>query len=171
MKSAFRTTVLALTFVFFLSFTFAQKPTTAVELNNYLADITDSLYLGGQNWGTTMVKAKETKNFSSLAASRRTLENFIERKRVDVLTLKDINGSEKLRLAMLDLLFIESKMIKEAFLPFEKFNKQTTDADFDRAIAYLQEKADEETLYLDEVVGHRTLMAEKMGLRLRKGNN
>jgi hypothetical protein len=168
MTSFSRTAVLALAFVFFHSFTFAQKPTSALELNNYLADITDSLFLGGREWGSAMVKAKETGNYSTLAVSRRKLENFIERKRIDVVKMQDINGSEKLRLAMLDLLFIEGKMIKEAFLSFEKFNSQTSDADIDKAIAYLQEKATDEAVFVNEVRKAQDAYARKNGFTIEE---
>jgi len=115
-----------------------------------------------------MVKAKETKNFSTLAAPRRKLENFIARKRVDVVTMSDINGSEKLRLAMLDFLFVEAKMIKEAFYLFEKFNSQTTDADIDKAIAFLQEKSEDEGAILDEVRKAQKAYAAKNGFTIEE---
>lgn len=168
MRSPFRSTVLALTLIFFHSVAIAQKPVTALDLNNYLADITDSLFLGGKEWGTAMVKAKETRNFSTLITPRRNLEKFIERKRIDVVTMKDINGSEKLRLAMLDFLFNEVKMIKDAFLAFEKFNSQTTDADIDKAIANLQEKAKDEDAFLNEVLKAQKAYATKNGFTIEE---
>jgi hypothetical protein len=168
MRSVLPTTILTLALIFSHSLTFAQKPTTALDLNNYLADITDSLFTGGREWGSAMVKAKETGNFSTLATSRKRLENFIERKRIDVVKMQDINGSEKLRLAMLDLLFIEAKMIKEAFLSFEKFNSQTTDADINKAIAYLQEKATDEAVFVNEVRKAQDAYARKNGFTIEE---
>ncbi len=168
MRSLLRTSVLVFTLIFFHSIALAQKPATALELNNYLAEITDSLFMAGKEWGNAMVKAKESRNFSTLAATRRKLENFIERKRIYVVTMNDINGSEKLRLAMLDFLFIENKMIKDAFYVFEKFNSQTTDADIDKAIAFLQEKAKDEGAILDEVRKAQNTYATKNGFTIEE---
>ncbi len=48
MKPVFRTTVFTLALVCSGIFATAQKPTTALALNDYLVSITDSLYKAGQ---------------------------------------------------------------------------------------------------------------------------
>ena len=150
MKSFLRFIVLV-AFLSASSLTGAQKISTAIQLNDHLASITDSLFIGGKEWGTALSKANETGTFSSIAANRTRLERYIEKKRIEVVTMKDINGSEKLRLAMLDFLSFEAKMIRQAFQPFEKFTSSTPTEDIQKAIASLQNISTEEKAYLDEV--------------------
>ncbi len=168
MTFLFRTTVLVLTLTFFHNFAFAQKPTTALQLNDYLADITDSLFLGGREWGSQIADSKKSKKFSLLETPRKKLENFIERKRLEIVTMKDIGGSEKLRLAMLDFLAFESRMIKEAFLPFENFNNKTTDSDIDKALDNLNEIAANESKFLNEVKKSQAAYAKKNGFTIEE---
>lgn len=167
MKSFLRFVVL-FTFLSASSWAGAQKITTAIQLNDYLASITDSLFMGGKEWGTAFSKANENGSYSSIAAYRIKLEHFIEKKRIEVVTLKDINGSEKLRLAMLDFLSFEAKMIRQAFQPFEKFTRSTPPEDIQKAIASLQNTSAEEGAYLDEVRSAQIEYGKKNGFTIEE---
>jgi hypothetical protein len=133
MKSIFRIVIVfACTLAGFAAT--AQKPTTALELNNYLVSITDSLFEGGRAWGKTLNAVVQSKRFDSLAGPRMKMEEFILRKQAEVKAMKDINGSENLRNAMLEFLDFEAKMMRDAFKPLEKFNASSTQAEIKKAI-------------------------------------
>lgn len=168
MKAILRTTALTLTFIFLHSFVFAQKPTTALQLNDVLAGITDSLYLGGREWGGQLAEARKSKNFSLLPGARKDLENFIERNQLEVVTMKDINGSEKFRIAMLDFLSFELRMIRESFLVFEKFNSKTSDEDINQAITHLQEVAVDESKFLEGLRKTQVAYGKKNGFTIEE---
>lgn len=146
----------------------AQKITTAIQLNDHLAAITDSLFIGGKEWGAAFAKANENSTYSTIATHRIRLERFIEKKRIEVVTMKDINGSEKLRLAMLDFLSFEAKMIRQTFKPFEKFTSTTPAEDIQKAIASLQNISAEEEAYLDEVRTAQIEYGKKNGFTIEE---
>ncbi|MBN8675459.1 MAG: hypothetical protein J0L56_15120 [Chitinophagales bacterium] len=146
----------------------AQKITTAIQLNDYLAGITDSLFIGGKEWGTAFAKANENGTYSTIATHRIRLSRFIDNKRIEVVTMKDINGSGKLRLAMLDFLSFEARMIREAFQPFEKFTSSTPSEDIQKAIVSLQNKSAEEGTYLDEVRAAQIEYGKKNGFTIQE---
>ncbi len=144
----------------------AQKPTTALALNDYLVSITDSLYNAGQTWGEKFTAVYQTKEFALLQPLRVSMEKLIERKQLEVITLKDIGGSEKLRLAMLDLLFFEARMVREGFLPIEKLNKQSSQDEINKAIELLTTVADTENEYLQKVRKAQDAYAAKNGFTI-----
>jgi hypothetical protein len=155
------------TFIFFLSFSsLAQKPNTALQLNDYMAGISDTLYQKGMEWGQTFKSALKAKDFPRLTPVRKSLESFIDRKLVDVITLKDISGSEKLRLAMLDLLFFELRMIKAGFVPFESLSKDYTDAELKDLSDQLTKAVADEKRYLDKITEAQKTYGTKNGFTI-----
>jgi len=156
-------------FILLISFSFfaaAQKPATALEMNDHFTSITDSLYKRGIAWGKKFNEAYQTKNFSTLTEVRKQLELFIEKKRKEVLLLPDIGGSEDLRLAMLDFLAFEAKMAKEAFIPLEKFNSSSSDAEIKKAIEALQEQSKGENLQIQKLTAAQQAYAKKNGFTI-----
>ena len=160
--------VLLLTFFAASLSAFAQKPTTALELNNYFASINDSLYAGGREWGIKLNTVVFSKGFDSLAPLRMRLDEFIDRKTNELKTMKDIRGSDKFRLAMLDFLAFESKMMKEAFAPIEKLNKTSTQDQIKTAINNLMELAAQEDSHLVKVNEAQNEYASKNGFTIEK---
>jgi hypothetical protein len=146
----------------------AQKPATALQMNDHLTAITDSLYDRGVQWGRTFNSAYKTKDFSSLAPLRKKLEVFIDKKRKEVITLPDINGSEELRLAVLDFLAFELAMTKEAFAPLEKLNSNSSDEEIKKALEKLREHSSEEDILLQKVVKAQEAYAAKNRLAIEK---
>jgi hypothetical protein len=132
-------------------FSYAQQPSSPLELNDYFVSINDTLYSSGKEWGSKLNEVYASKEFSLLETARVKMETFIERKIAELKKLKDINGSEKFRLAMLDFLNFENKMMKEAFRPFEKLNKASSEEDIKKAIAGLTELAKNEDTELQKV--------------------
>lgn len=171
MKPILPAALLAAVFFFSSSTCFAQKkPVTALDMNEYLVSITDTLYETGREWGTKFTEATKTKNYASLATVRKKLESFIERKQLEVITLKDIGGSEKLRLAMLDMLFFESRMIQEGFKPVEKLNNTSTQEDINKTIEQLSRAASAEEEYLAKVRAAQNTYAAKNGFTISDGD-
>jgi hypothetical protein len=146
----------------------AQKPTTALELNNYFASINDSLYAGGKAWGNKLNAVMESKAFDSLSPHRTKLLQFIIAKQQELKTMKDIGGSEKFRLAMIDFLTFEEKMMKEAFAPLEKLNKTSTDEQIKTALESLMKLADNENAELKKVNVAQNEYAVKNGFTVEK---
>lgn len=97
----------------------AQQPTTPLSLNDAVADVTDSLYLKGAEWGKAFNEAYKSGQYSLLTPHRERLGKFINEKMEYVLTMKDINNSKPLRLAMIEFLSYEKQLLTEGFLPFE----------------------------------------------------
>jgi hypothetical protein len=146
----------------------AQKPTTALELNDYLASFTDSLYQGGREWGKTLNAVVTSKKFDSLAGPRKKMDDFITRKQAEIKDMKDINGSEDLRKAMLEFLDFEAKMIKDAFLPLEKFTATSPKEDIKKAIDDLIAMAATEKDHLSKVNVAQEAYAKKNGFTIEK---
>lgn len=119
--------LLATLFIISISFiSKAQQPTTALQLNDIMADITDSLYQGGSEWGKAFGNAYKSGRYESLKPSRERLGRFINQKLEYVLTLKDINNSQPLRLAVIEFLSYEKRLLQEAFIPFESLKPGVT---------------------------------------------
>jgi hypothetical protein len=146
----------------------AQKPTTPLELNNYFASINDTLYAGGKAWGNKLNSVMENKTFDSLTPLRMKLQSFITAKQQELKTMKDIGGSEKFRLAMLEFLAFEEKMMKEAFAPLEKLNKTSTDEQVKAVLKSLIELAGNEDTELKKVNTAQNEYAEKNGFAIEK---
>ena len=156
MKSAFRTTAATLLFFFSFHATNAQKIATALQFNDYMVTITDTLYLYGTEWGDQFNVAFKSKDFASLASARTKLEEFTGKKFnnstwplskrfrfisfrknkarksngkkfLEVTTMKDIGGSENLRAAMLEFIAFEKQFTSEYFVTMEKFDSKSTD--------------------------------------------
>jgi len=144
----------------------AQKPTTALELNNYFATINDTLYASGREWGAELGNIYKNKDFSSLVPLRKKLELFITHKQTELQKMKDIGGSEEFRLAMLDFLAFENKMIKEAFVTFENLNNKSTDEEVKKTLDQLTELAKNENAVLQKVNAAQLKFAEKNGFTI-----
>ena len=99
---------------------------------------------------------------------RKKLLSFIKRKQVEVLTMRDLGGSEMLRLAMLDFLFFEERMITEVFLPLEKLNSKSNTAEIDAAVKNLTEMAKQEDKYIKKVNQAQEVYAAKNGFTIDK---
>ncbi len=168
MKTLLYTTFFVIAFFCTGHYSSAQKPTTALALNDYLVSITDSLYSSGQAWGKKFTEVNSSKEYTLLQPIRVSMEKLIERKQLEVITLKDIGGSEKLRLAMLDMLFFEARMIRDGFIPFEKLNKQSTQDEINKAIEVLTKSAEAENEYLEKVRKAQDVYAAKNGFTIEE---
>ncbi|RQO31519.1 hypothetical protein DBR32_06060 [Taibaiella sp. KBW10] len=160
-----------LLFVFVLSWApgllHAQKGTTAIALNDYYVSITDSMYNYGVKWGEKFnVIYQGSKDFTALGAERKVLHQFIVRKQKELLLHKDAYGSEDLRLAVLNFLFYEKKMLEEGFIPVEKLTKSSTEAEINKVIGNLTVLAEEESVEIKKVNEAQEAFAKKNGFAI-----
>ena len=169
MKSLFRPVIMLLVVCSSLVAT-AQNFKTPLELNNYFASINDTLYAGGKEWGNKLRTVMDSKAFDSLTPIRTKLQQYITVKQLQLKTMKDVGGSEKFRLAMLDFLNYEEKMMKEAFTPLEKLNKNSTDAEIKTAIDGLINLAGNEEAELKKVHLAQNEYADKNMFKIEDGN-
>jgi hypothetical protein len=150
---------------------FAQQPKTALELNNHLASITDSLYKKGQIWGNQLNNAADRHDFASLAPYRIKIQQFIDLKLAELKKMKDIGGSEEFRTAMIDFLVLEKQMIESSFIPFEKLPPDATNNQLKSAIDKLTDEAKNESKAIEKVNEIQDLYARKNGFAIESTQN
>lgn len=144
----------------------AQKM-TPIQLNDRLATITDSLYKGGQGWGTELGKiAGSTKDFKQLSPYRANLQKYIIEQKAYVSKLPDNHGSKPLQNAMISFLDFEYRMINEGFMPFEKLSNTATDEDLKGAMATLTTAATEEGEQLKKINVEQVAYGKKNGFKI-----
>ena len=138
----------------------AIQPTTAVEMNNYLASFTDSLTTKGQEWGTLLSAASSTRDFSTLKPARRSFETYIDKSISQIKTLKDIAGSEDLRNATIAFLTYEKTAVK-CFTPFENLTASSTSEEIDKLINNLTDFSTQEATELKKLASAQQEYARK----------
>jgi hypothetical protein len=146
---------------------FAQTAKTAIELNDQLASITDSLYARGQEWGSQFnTLMNGSKDFKSLAKYRLGIEKFIDRKLAEIRVMKDINGSGELRQAMTEFLTFEKHMIQAGFMPAEKLGTDATDEQIQKIIENLTNESKREGDVLNKVRQAQEAYGKKNGFSI-----
>lgn len=146
--------------------TAAQNTDAAIDLNDRISSITDSLYALGAEWGQQVGVAFENGEYVSLKPIRIKMEAFIARKQMEVLKMKDIGGSEQLRLAMLGFLFYEADMINENFAPLEKMTGSADSEKVQELIVRIQEASAAETERIQLVIEQQYKYAAKNGFKI-----
>ena len=137
-----------------LSANLQAQTMTPIEFNNWMADISDSLFYKGQNWGGRLGDLHESGDYQQLKSSRENIQTFIDASIAQVKSAPEVGeGSNVLANAMLNYLYYERKLVKEAFMPFESLTLESTDEDFKK------------------VVDNLTMLAEDEGFELAKLNN
>lgn len=144
------------------------KTFTPLELNNYYADITDSLYQLGEQWGNEFNKAYEASDYSALVKKHKQMLAFVERKQKEVMAQKDIAGSENLRLSVLDFLSYEKRLMTEGFQPFEQLKPGASEEQVKACISKLQELAESEAEELNKVQSAQKAFADKNGFTIEE---
>jgi hypothetical protein len=155
--------------LFFLCFTItvqAQKLERPVEYNDYLSSATDTLSMLGTKWGARFSEVKEKKEFEKLIPVRKEIQSFISRKKMEYFLLKDLKGSEQLRLAMIEFLFFQDYLIGQGFVPFESLGKTTTDTVIDDYVKKLMTLSEGEGPMLQKVIKEQEAYAAKNGFTL-----
>jgi hypothetical protein len=145
----------------------AQAKLTPLQLNDKLTEITDSLYVGGQNWGRQFNIAHKSKTYSSLRPQREYMSRFINSSIARVNAMQDVNNSKPLRMAMVGFLRYELRMVTEAFLPLEKLTAESTDQEFNTAFDNLKTLSATEGDELRKVSSAQDTYAKENGFRIQ----
>jgi hypothetical protein len=135
----------------FASCNLINQPYTPLKMNNYLVGISASLHDGGYNWGQKFVEANKTKDYASLKPERMALEKTIDDKLPELEKMTDIGGSKEFRIAMINFLVMEKKMIHDGMLPIENLGKDTKQEDAENEINKLREFFPQEESSLDGI--------------------
>jgi len=138
----------------------------AIDFNDKLVSINDSLFSKGQAWGKKFTEVSKTKEFGKLSASRIELYNFINTKIAELKKTEDVGGSKEFREGMINFLAFEKELLEKAFVPLEKLNASSTDADIKAGIANLQKSAQDENTYLETFRKVQAAYAEKNGFKI-----
>ena len=145
----------------------AQKTNTAaLDMNDRLVSITDSLYAKGQRWGEAFNKFYNNKEFSKLAPYRKEVQTYIDQQLTKVGVMKDVGGSEDLRAAMIKFLLYERDMVANHFVPIEKLNTSSTDDQIKAEIDSLTKAAEKEAEALKAVNDAQEAYAAKNGFTI-----
>jgi hypothetical protein len=123
----------------------------AAELNNKLVALTDSLLERGMNLGTIIRTSSSTHEYSKIAEFGKELEIFIDAKISEANKLDNVAGSDKYKEATTKFLEFEKKLVKEAVIPFDKLNKNSSQEEINAAMQNLATLATDEQKYLNDV--------------------
>lgn len=123
----------------------------AIEFNNKLSAISDSLYSRGKVVGGEINKAIMSKDFSSVATAGKGLESFVVEKISAVKAMDNVAGSEDLKAAMLDFLEYEIKISRDAFMPFGNLTATSSDDEVQAVIKNLMDKSKDEATYMQKL--------------------
>jgi hypothetical protein len=146
---------------------FAQTPSTPKELSDHVDDISDSLAKLGKAWANQLNTSVYSKSFDSLTSIRVKMQDYISSRRSGLAALPDIKGSRKFITAMITFLDFESKMMKDAFLPMEKFDRNSSQSDINKAFDKLVEIGKKENTELEKVYDEQVEYSKKNKFKIR----
>ncbi len=138
----------------------------AVAVNNVMVQINDSLFYMGREFGNTVGNAVTSRNFSSLTPTRERFERFIDSSRQRLVTMKDVNGSERLRKSEIELLDVEKNMVVNDFTPFERLTSFATMQEVTSLFDKIKEDSKMETDKMGNFKREQKLYAKRNGFKL-----
>jgi len=117
-----RTAIIPVGLVLLLAACNINRSEDAMKLSNRVAAVNDSLTFYGKQWNDELEIAVNAKDFSHLPEIRGAMQDYIQRRMVDVRTMHDVGGSEDLRNAELGLLQFDQDSILPKLTVFEGFD-------------------------------------------------
>ena len=139
----------------------------ALQLNNTIVAVNDSLYFMGREFGSLINESYQSKDFSRIRSFRTGFEKFLDSSKKSMMELKDVGGSEPLRNCEIELLKIEQQMIRQDFVPFEQLSPASTGSEISYLFDNVQKDAKEETRQMKEFKRLQEEYALKNGFTLR----
>lgn len=139
--------------------------TKAIEFNDRIVDLTDSLYSMGQEWGRAFNDAGQSGKYEALAPARQRMESFIDRQIIRVPALQEVSGSADLQKAMVSFLQFEKDLVR-VFKPFENFSASTPSEDMGTALQDLKDYAAREEGALAALQAAQDAYAAKNGFTI-----
>ncbi len=165
----FKKTAVLIAFVTLSFGASAQSPfKAAIDLNDYLASFTDTLYQMGSDWGEAFGTYLPEKDFKKLESSRKEVELFAYKKLYELSKFKHQFGSEKLVAAMKSFLEFQAELIATCFIPFERLTAQSSQEQIDAHIQLLTSSADKEKQYLKKINEVQEEFAKRNGFTIEK---
>jgi len=145
----------------------AQQPATPKELSDHIDDISDSLSKLGKAWARQLNAIVYSKSFDSLTPIRTRMQGFIAEKRNSLNALPDIKGSKKFVASMIAFLDFEAGMMKDAFLPMEKLDRNSSQGDINDAFKKLVEIGKKENEELEKVYDEQVEYSKRNKFKIR----
>jgi hypothetical protein len=146
----------------------AQKqPATPKELSDRIDDISDSLTKLGKAWGNKLNTVVYSKSFDSLVSLRIKMQDYITSSLAELSALPDIKGSKKFVASMIAFLDFELNMMKDAFLPMEKLDRNSSQSDINKAFGKLVEIGEKENDELEKVYDEQVEYSKKNKFKIR----
>ncbi|MGN6566817.1 MAG: hypothetical protein ACTHJ0_02630 [Flavipsychrobacter sp.] len=139
----------------------------ALAFNNEMAQISDSLFAKGKAAGYKYGMAIKTHDFSSIGSPSTELLAYIDKQQEKLKKIHDVAGSENLHQAMADLLAEDKNMVETAFVPLEKLNANSTDAEMQTAVMNLLAQAKLEAPYLQKLREAQKEYADRNGFQIK----
>ena len=140
----------------------------AIEFNNKLSAISDSLYSRGKAAGVVINEAITNKDFAPVGIAGKKLEAFVREKIEAVKGMENVAGSENLKAAMLDFLEYEIKVSREAFGPFGELKAESTEEEVQAAITNLMDKSKDETTFMVKLKTAQSEFAKRNKFEIAK---
>ena len=148
-----------------------SAPRTALELNNVLVRITDSLHEKARAWGDRYHEVIDQREFHKLAPVRKDLELYIYNQIRYVKQLKDIGTSAEMRLSMLKFLEFEQDMMIRGFRPLEALNRDSGNEAINAILDQLATFTRQEQAYLNHFMQAQQAYARKHGFTIDLADN
>ena len=143
------------------------KKLTPVQLDAEIVNINDSLKAKGEKWMNELGKSFTSRDFTAIVPVRQGIADILDEKIAYVADMKDVGGSEEYRTAELEFLKYEREMIANAFMPFEKFNANTTNEEIQAVLNQLAPISDQEIERMNKISELQAKYAEKNNFKVR----
>ena len=137
----------------------------ALRLNNKICQINDTLFCKQTQWSKLMAYAVSSGDYTKLKPARKQLDSFLDTSMVAVSNLKDVAGSENYRFAETELLNFDKKMLKDDFIPFEKFKINTPMTKISIYIQKIKEDRQTEQTFITKLKELQNAYQEKNGCK------
>ncbi|MBL7765887.1 MAG: hypothetical protein JNJ58_07335 [Chitinophagaceae bacterium] len=164
MKTTFLSALLCLSML--LSVSVKAQSLSPIQFSDHLTAIVDSLYASGKQWGTSFNEAYKTKDYASLTPYRANMEKYILACIVELKAMKDVKNSRDLRMAVLDLLYIEQKLVVHGLKPLEAFNSQSSAEEVKAAMDKISKDVEVESREIQKVSAAQIAYAKANGFRI-----
>jgi hypothetical protein len=129
-----------------------EQFTDPVDLNDRMVSVTVNLEKLGAEWAEKLTElSKSSLNFEELKPIRIRITEYVDREIIAIGAVKDLKGSYELRTATINFLKHEKEMIMKGFVPLEKLNSKSTEAEMNKITAVLDEEAKKEEGYLNSL--------------------
>lgn len=138
-----------------------NKKEDCIKLDTKIGMINDSLLKYGAEWGDELKISINTLDFSGLQPIRLQMQEFVDKKIVDVQGLKNVGGSEKLLETELEFLQVEKEIVAGKLSVFEEFTDSAAMDNISAAYAAMQLSALKERDLLEKLHKLRDEYAEK----------